>query len=44
MIPVEQIIEADRWRMSRTLQKRQSPHHAFGGLIPPFCGVFEYHT
>ena len=33
---VEQFVKADRLRMSHTLQKEQSPRHAFGGLIPLF--------
>jgi len=33
---VEQIIKADRWRVSQPLRKRQSRRHAVGGLIPPF--------
>ena len=33
---VEQIIKADRGRVSQPLQKEQSRRHAGGGLIPPF--------
>ena len=33
---VEQITKADRLRVSRILQGKQSPRHTCGGLVPPF--------
>jgi hypothetical protein len=39
---MEQIIKADRGRMSCTLRKMQSPRQAVGGLIPPFYSQIGY--
>ena len=39
---MEQIIKADRGRMSRTLRKMQSSRQAIGGLIPPLYPVLLF--
>jgi hypothetical protein len=39
---MEQIIKADRWRVSQVLEKKQNRRHACGGLVPSLNRIEKF--